>query len=107
MKPLENIVTMPVMEWVTFKINANCSPDAFIAACEPVNAWARRQPGFLSRAVSVNEEGTWFDVVFWDSVDTAHAAAAKIMGDLGQSDFMAMIDTSTIQMQHPKIVSRS
>lgn len=97
----------PVMELVTFKINADCTPEVFAAACEPVNVWVRTQPGFQSRTVSRNDEGTWFDVVLWDSVETAHAAAEKIMADLGPSDFMAMIDSSSIQMQHPQIVSRS
>ena len=97
----------PVMELVTFKIIANCTPEAFAAACEPVNAWVRTQPGFQSRTVSCNEDGTWFDVVFWDSAETAHAASAKMMAELGQSEFMAMIDPSSIQMQHPKIVNQS
>ena len=96
-----------VMEMVTFKIIANCTPEAFAAACEPVNAWVRTQPGFQSRTVSCNEEGTWFDVVLWDSAETAHTAAAKMMSVLGQSEFMSMIDPSSIQMHHPQIVSRS
>ena len=100
-------MSKPVMELVTFKINADCTPEAFSAACEPVNVWVRTQPGFQSRTVSCNEVGTWFDVVMWDSAETAHAAASKMMADLGQSDFMAMIDLSSIQMQHPQIVSRS
>ncbi len=97
----------PVMELVTFKINANCTPEAFAAACEPVNVWVRTQPGFQSRTVSRNQEGTWFDVIFWDSAESANTAAAKIMVELGKSEFMTMIESSSIQMQHPQIVSRS
>ncbi len=96
----------PVMELVTFKINANCTPEAFAVANEPVNTWVRAQPGFQSRALS-NQDGTWIDVVFWDSAETAHAAAAKVMSDLGQSEFMAMIDTNSVQMQHLQVVSRT
>lgn len=97
----------PVMELVTFKINSNCTPAAFAAACEPINVWVRTRPGFQSRTLSRNEDGTWFDVVFWDSAETAHAASAKLMTDFGQSEFMAMIDPTSIQMQHPQIVSRA
>lgn len=97
----------PVMELVTFKIIANCTPEAFAAACESVNAWVRNQPGFQSRTVSCSEDGTWFDVVLWDSAEVAHAAAAKMMTELGQCDFMAMIDPNSIKMQHLQIVSRS
>lgn len=104
---LENIMLNPVMELVTFRLNANCAPEAFVAACEPVNTWVRTQPGFQSRTVSRNEQGTWFDVILWDSAETANAAAGKIMTELGSSEFMAMIDSSSIQMQHPQIVSRS
>lgn len=60
---LENIMLNPVMELVTFRLNANCTPEAFAAACEPVNTWVRAQPGFQSRTVSRNEQAMWFDVM--------------------------------------------
>lgn len=104
---LDNTMQNPVMELVTFKINVNCTAEAFAAACELVNAWVQTQPGFQSRTVSHNEEGTWFDVIFWDSAENAHAAAAKIMVEQGSSEFMTMINPSSIKMQHAQIVSRS
>jgi hypothetical protein len=90
----------PVMELVTFRINAQVSPDAFVAASAAVSTWARAQPGFQSRALSRSEDGTWFDVVLWNSAELAQAAAEKMMIEMGTSDFMTMIDPSSIQMQH-------
>lgn len=97
----------PVMELVTFKLNAPFTPAAFVQASEQVNLWVRTQHGFQSRTLSCSEDGTWFDVVFWDSAQSAHAAAAKVMTELAQSDFMRMIDGSSVQMQHPQVFSRA
>lgn len=97
----------PVMELVTFKTIANCTPEAFAAASESVSAWVRTQPGFQSRTLSCDDEGTWFDVVLWDSAEAAQAASTNMMAELGQCEFMALIDPGTIQMQHPKVMGRA
>jgi hypothetical protein len=95
-----------VMELVTFKVKANATPVQLIAASTPVNAWAQVQPGFQSRTLSQGDDETWFDVVFWESVAAAQAAAQKFMADLGQSDFMALIDPSSVKMTHAQVTSQ-
>lgn len=96
-----------VMELVTFKVKASATPSQFVAASAPVTTWVRAQPGFLSRAVSQGEDGTWFDVVFWESDATARAAAEKFMVDQAQSDFMAMIDPDSVKMTLAQVHSRA
>jgi len=41
------------MELVPFKINADCTSEALAAACMPVTAWVRTQPGFQSRTLKM------------------------------------------------------
>ncbi len=96
-----------MMELVTFKVKTNTPPAQFAAASAPVTTWVQAQPGFLSRALSQGDDGTWFDVVFWESAATAQAAAQQFMVDLGQSDFMALIDPESVKMTHAPVVSRS
>lgn len=93
-----------VMELVTFKTNPQVSPEAFIKASETVSEWVRTQPGFQSRTLSRNEDGTWADVVLWHSAGEAHAASEKLMAEMGTSDFMVMIDAESIHMQHLQVV---
>lgn len=95
-----------VMELVTFKVKASATSAQFAATGAPVNAWVRVQPGFLSRALSQGDDGTWFDVVFWESAATAKAAAQKFMVDLAQSDFMALIDPESVKMTHAQVESQ-
>lgn len=95
------------MELVTFKVKANATPAQFAAAGVPVSAWARAQPGFLSRTLSQGDDGTWFDVVFWESLATAKAAGQQFMVDLGQSDFMALIDPDSVKMSVAQVHSQA
>ncbi len=96
-----------VMELVTFKVKTNTTPAQFAAAGAPVTTWVRGQPGFLSRALSKGADGTWFDVVFWESAATAQAAAKQFMVDQGQSDFMALIDPESVKMTFAQVQSQA
>ena len=95
-----------VMELVTFKVKASATPAQFAATGASVNAWVRVQPGFLSRALSQGDDGTWFDVVFWASAATAKAAAQQFMVDLAQSDFIALIDPESVKMTLAQVQSQ-
>jgi hypothetical protein len=96
-----------VMEMVTFKLKPGFGTHDVKSANTPVNAWVRQQPGFQARRLTQGEGGLWYDVVFWDSAETAQAASARFMADLGGSDFMGMLDPATVQMAHPVVISQA
>ncbi len=43
----------------------------------------KAQPGFQFRSVSEAEDGEWWDLVYWASMEAALAAAEKFMPELG------------------------
>lgn len=90
------------IEIVTFRL-AGGSADAFIAANASVNEWLRRQPGFLWRQLAEQQDGSFVDVVLWQSHDAALAAGAKMMEEMAQSPAMTMIDPSGLEMKHARI----
>lgn len=57
----------PFVEMVTFKSKPDFTPDAVIAAAEGVNVFLKEQPGFISRTLGRAEDGTWHDILFWES----------------------------------------
>ncbi|WP_375599151.1 hypothetical protein [Devosia sp. Naph2] len=93
---------MQVLELVTFRLNTANGED-FLAANAAVNAWASRQPGFVSRTLSEGEGGQWTDMVIWASDAHAKAAAAEMNQVMQDFPAMMMIDPQSIVMQHSAI----
>jgi hypothetical protein len=89
-----------VIETVSFKLAAGTDIPAFLASNEAINTWVKTQAGFMWRKLCLHDDGTWLDVVQWRSMDDALLSAQKMMDDIGQSPFMAMIDPESIMMRH-------
>lgn len=92
---------------VRFKLNSAANADAFRAAAPIVTDWAARQPGFQHRTLIEQTDGHWFDLVWWRTEADAHAAADKVMDELGQTPFMQMIDPMTVELGHHKVAHMS
>ncbi|MEM7546087.1 MAG: hypothetical protein AAF367_11175 [Pseudomonadota bacterium] len=97
----------PCLEMVRFKLNAGADSDAFRAAAPIVTDWAARQPGFQYRSLAEQGDGWWVDLVWWRSEAEALAAADKVMGALGATSFMMMIDPMSVEMGHHPVVHMS
>ena len=63
-------------------------------------ALVRRQPGFVSRRLSLGTDGQWTDAVTWASLAHAEAAPAVVMADPDFQPFMALIDGPSARMRH-------
>ena len=68
-----------------------------------VNGWLKRQPGFVSRHLAERDDGSFLDIVFWQSHEAALAASAKMMEEMAQDEAMTMIDPMGLEMNHATI----
>jgi len=71
--------------------------DDFIAANADIDAYLKRQPGFLWRRITETGDGTVIDVVAYDSKEHALAGASGISGEMAGSPVHATIDQSTVE----------
>jgi hypothetical protein len=101
-QPME--MTMTTIELVSFRLKAGTDRDAFLQAAHQTEALIRRQPGFQTRMLTEDSDGTWREVVTWDSHDTAMKAAETVMSDPEFAPFEAMIDPATVTMSHSALV---
>ena len=92
----------PTLELVTFRI-ARGSGQQFVDANASINDWLKRQPGFVSRHLAERDDGSFVDIVFWQSHEAALAASAKMMEEMAQSEAMTMIDPMGLDMSHGTI----
>lgn len=92
----------PTVELVTFRLGRG-SAGQFVDANAAINGWLRRQPGFVSRHLAERDDGSFLDIVFWQSHEAALAASAKMMEEMAQDEAMTMIDPMGLEMNHATI----
>lgn len=90
------------LELVTFRL-ARGTSQQFIDANASINDWLKRQPGFVSRHLAERDDGSFVDIVFWESHAAALAASGKMMEEMAQSEAMTMIDPMGLEMSHASI----
>ncbi|PBB33998.1 hypothetical protein CK214_06515 [Mesorhizobium sp. WSM3882] len=90
------------LEIVTFRLK----PDAaagFVTQNGVVTDWLAHQPGFLSRHLGERDDGSWVDVVRWQSLEQAQSAAQRIMAEIGDCQAMQVIEPASVTMSHAAI----
>lgn len=89
------------VEVVVFKLRPGATREQLLGTNAAVSEWAARQPGFLSRDLAYDAEGDrWIDVVWWRSLEDAHAAAESAMGSEACAPMFALIDEDATLMVH-------
>ena len=83
------------LEITTFKLKG-CTCKEFIAANADIDAWLKTQPGFQSRTIVEQLNGTIVDMLLWDSVAAGTNAMQRIMTEMGHSAVHNMIDQRTV-----------
>ncbi len=58
-----------------------------------------QQPGFIYHSLSVDDEGLWHAIIYWQSLQQAKAAGEKFMqAECGQA-IMALVDADSTKMR--------
>ena len=91
---------MQTIELVTFRLTPDTDRDRFLTEAKRGEALVRSQPGFRARMLTEGPDGTWSDIVTWDSHAAAQSAAETLMTNPDFLAFCALIDASTVQMTH-------
>ena len=96
------------LELVVYKLGEGVSREQFLGTNEAVSSWIAKQPGFVSRDLAYDAEGDrWVDVIWWETMDDAHAAAELSMTSESCAPMFALIDMQSALMIHgePAIAS--
>lgn len=94
-----------VLELVVFELKEGVTREQLLATVDPVSRWIGEQPGFLSRELlhdTANER--WIDLVWWRTLEDAHAAAEKAMTSESCAPMFALIDMESTLMVHAEPV---
>lgn len=88
-----------VLEVTTFRLKTTANSLTFNALDAKVEStFTNKQPGFIKRQSSVNEQGDYVVLVYWKSVEDSKASMAKFMNDASVADYAGMIEGSSMKM---------
>lgn len=93
-------------EIVTFRAAPGIDDATLARHADAVRDWLARQPGFVARTLSCNDDGLWTDHLIWKRLEDAQAAGRKFPSEPAASAFMAAIDMARTSMNHSPIVLR-
>jgi hypothetical protein len=90
-----------VLELAIFRLKEGATREQLLGTVDAVSEWARSQPGFISRDLTyVDDNDTWIDVLWWENLQAAHAAAEVAMTSESCAPMFALIDMEATQMLH-------
>ena len=89
------------LELVVFKLADGVSREQFLGTVDAVSNWASEQPGFASRELLYDAEGDrWIEVVWWSTMEDAHAAAELALTSESCRPMFELIDMESTLMAH-------
>ncbi|MPY57146.1 antibiotic biosynthesis monooxygenase family protein [Streptomyces spongiae] len=93
-----------ILELVTFRIRPGVSEEQFAEAVRSVDGFLTEQPGFLSRQVlTVEGDRSHVDLVWWEDLAAAQAAAESIRKDPRAASFMSCLDPTSVHLSHARL----
>jgi hypothetical protein len=90
-----------VLELVVFNLRPGASREELLGTVDAVSAWVAEQPGFVSRSLVEDSDGErWIDVIWWQSIAEAQAAAERAMNSESCAPTFGLIDMESTLMVH-------
>jgi hypothetical protein len=93
------------IEVVIFRLQPTVTRADFLAVVDETTALLKTQDGFRSRTVSQAESGEWLDILSWESVEAAKAAATVFQTDPAGKRFSEFLDPQQIQVFYTEVVA--
>jgi hypothetical protein len=90
-----------ILELVVYKLDEGVSREQFLATNDATSVWIGNQPGFISRELVYDADGDrWVDVIWWETMEDARAAADLSLTSEACSPMFALIDMESALMLH-------
>ncbi len=93
-----------VVEVALFRAKPQYAKEDVIRAAKAINPVLENIAGFISRKLSVTEDGQWVDVLYWSSLKQAKNALQLVVKNKICQDFFKMTDDTTSELLHFNIV---
>jgi hypothetical protein len=89
-----------IIEMVLFRTIEGVTLEDAKTELKKCNDFLAKQKGFVSRKITVSEDGEFLDLVYWTDMDSAKAAGAKSCQDPDLMKIFSVIDEKTQVYKH-------
>lgn len=93
-------MTTTVMEMVNFTLKPGTDNAQWLASAAELEGFLHQQSGFLYRALTQDEQGLWYDVVYWQDMDAAVAGGKAFMASSQGQQMCQFIALETVKVRH-------
>ncbi|MGB1238341.1 MAG: hypothetical protein ACPG4U_09025 [Pseudomonadales bacterium] len=95
------------IEVVTFNLKPGITAEQLAATNDAMQTFLLAQDGFLYRSTSCDDEGLWFDIIYWRDRAAAKAGGEAFMAsDIG-AQVMGMVEEASCKLRHMDAVSET
>ncbi|MBI4044965.1 MAG: hypothetical protein HY392_04620 [Candidatus Diapherotrites archaeon] len=96
-----------IVEIAQFKTKPGVSDAGLLTASKKAqDGYLSRCKGFVSRELLKSGDGTWLDIVHFETAKDAENAAENFAKDPNAKEFENAIDASTAKMMHFKVAKK-
>ena len=93
-----------VIEITTFQLNEGVPAELLLEAADKMQKeFLAKADGFISRSITVEENGTWRDIIAWKDKRSMKEAAQRAMEPGAAAPFMRCIDIDSVVMKAVEI----
>ncbi len=86
---------------ISYRLAENVSEETLLkVAAEVLASWMTKQEGFIRWEVHREGDGSYTDVVYWDSEDAAKKAEADMVNIPNSKDWFYCYDEGSISTKH-------
>lgn len=96
-----------VMEQVTFRLIDGVDMAAWQAAADRLNGLVKTLPGFYYRGVTQDEQGLWYDTLYWQDMAAAEAAGEAFLKSPEGKTLCEFIQMDTVTRRLMPVVTES
>jgi Antibiotic biosynthesis monooxygenase len=90
-----------IVEVSQFRLVPGTDEQAFLEASEETQSvFLGKQEGFVSRDLLRTDDGSWMDIVRFETGEAALAAFQGFAGQPGVKNFESMLDANSVSMTH-------
>lgn len=84
-------------EVTVFRLKPGVPAPQAISAGRDIDGWLRRQPGFLSRTLLEEPDGSIMDVVIWRSQQDGRSSSERLIDETATSPFHDLVDPASVR----------
>lgn len=93
-------MTTTALKMVSFTLKPGTDNAQWLASAAEVETFLRQQPGFLYRSLSQDEQGLWYDVLYWQDMEAALASGEAFMASSQGQQMCQFIELETVKKHH-------